>query len=82
MQGLSDSQEGKPSTEACLEGDMGVHLKLPIFKGASDEDMDHFWFVADSIWTAQGLVSDTMKKTQLSLAIEDRALDWYMRYIS
>ena len=27
-------------------------------------------------------MSDTIKRVQLSLAFEDRALDWYMRYIA
>lgn len=58
----SDSQESKPSTETLLEGDMAVHLKLPTFKGATDEDMECFWFVANSVWTAQGVVSDTVKR--------------------
>ena len=44
--------------------------------------MDRFWFVADSVWTAQNVASDTVKRAQLSLAFEERALDWYMRYIS
>ena len=32
-----------------LNSDMAAHLKLPTFKGVGDEDMDLFWFVADSI---------------------------------
>ena len=71
----SEPQKNKTSPETPLEGDMAVHLKLPTFKGAADEDMDHFWFVADSIFTAQGVVSDTVKRAQLSLAFQDRALD-------
>ena len=54
---------------------MVVHLKLPTFKGAVDEDMERFWFVVDSMWTMQGVVSDTMKRAQLFLAFEERALD-------
>ena len=41
---------------------MTVHLKLPTFKGTTDEDMEQFWFVAESVWVAQGVASDTMKK--------------------
>ena len=52
IQGSSGSQEGKPSTRALLEGDMNIHLKLPTFKGVADEDMDFFWFMADSVWMA------------------------------
>ena len=54
---------------------MSVHLKLPTFKGMTDEDMDQFWFVVDSVWMAQGMVSDTVKKAQLSLAFKERELD-------
>ena len=72
----------KQIQETYQKGDMAVHLKLPTFKGTVNEDMDRFWFVADSVWVAQGIVGDTMKKAQLSLAFEERALDWYMEYIS
>ena len=45
-----------------LDSDMATHLKLPTFKGVGDEDMDRFWFIADSIWTAQNVESDTIKR--------------------
>ena len=28
---------------------MAAHQRLPTFKGVGDEDMDRFWFVADSV---------------------------------
>ena len=31
---------------------MATHMKLPTFKGVGDKDMDRFWFVVESIWTA------------------------------
>ena len=58
-----------------LDSDMAAHLKLPTFKGVGDEDMDQFWFVTDSVWTEQNVTNDTVKRVQLSLAFEDRALD-------
>ena len=61
---------------------MAVHLRLPTFKGVGDEDMDRFWFVADSVWTAQNVATDMMKRAQLPLAFEDRVVDWYMRHIA
>ena len=74
---------GKSSpTPPPLEDDMDAHMKLPTFKGVGDEDMDQFWFVAGSIWTAQNVASDVVKRVLLSLAFEGRALDWYMRYIA
>lgn len=49
---------------------MVVHMKLPTFKGARDEDMDQFWFVAESIWTAQNINNDVVKRAQLSIYFE------------
>ena len=60
---------------------MAAHLKLPTFKWVGDEDMDWCWFVAGSVWTAQNVASDAVKRAQLSLAFEGRALDWYMEHI-
>lgn len=60
---------------------MATHMKFPTFKGMGDEDMDQFWFVVGSVWTAQNVASYAVKRAQLSLAFEGRALDWYMGYI-
>ena len=60
---------------------MATHMKFPTFKGVGDEDMEQFWFVAESVWIAQNVASDAVKRAQLSLAFEGRALDWYMGYI-
>ena len=60
---------------------MAANLKLATFKGAGDEDMDRFWFVAESVWMTQNITSDSVKQAQLSLAFEERALDWYTGYI-
>ena len=40
---------------------MAENLKLPTFKGAGDEDMDRFWFVAESVWTTQNVLSDAIR---------------------
>ena len=61
---------------------MTVHLKIPTFKGMVDEDMERFCFLTELVWVAQGVMGDTMKKVQLSLAFEGRAMDWYMGYVS
>ena len=60
---LSNQPRGKNSpTPPPLEGDMAAHMKLPTFKGVGDEDMDQFWFVAGSVWTAQNITSDAVKR--------------------
>ena len=43
--------------------------------------MEQLWFVTESVWTAQNVASDAVKRAQLSLAFEGRILDWYMGYI-
>ena len=70
---------GKNSPPPPPEDDMASHMKLPTFKGVGDEDMDRFWFVAGSVWTAHNVASDAVKRDQLSLAFKGRALDWYMQ---
>ena len=45
-----------------LNSDMAAHLKLPTFKGVGDEDMDQFWLVVVTFWTAQNVASDMVKR--------------------
>ena len=65
-QGLSAAPNLGPQEDK-IEEPMTAHLNLPTFKGAADEDMDRFWFVTDLVWMAKGVVSDTVKREQLSL---------------
>ena len=76
----SSQHKGKnsPTPLPPLEEDMAAHMKLPTFNGIGDEDMDRFWFIAESVWTAQNLASDVVKSAQLSLSFQGRALDWFM----
>ena len=37
--------------------------------------------MAESVWMAQNVMNDSIKQAELSLAFEERALDWYMGYI-
>ena len=60
---------------------MATHMKLPTFKGVGDEDMDQLQFVTESIWTAQNFNNDGIKRAQITIDFEGRALDWFMGYI-
>ena len=60
---------------------MAMHMKIPTFKGVGDKDMDRFWFIVELVWTMQNVASDAVKRAQLSLAFEGRALDWFMGYV-
>ena len=62
------------------EDKMASHMKLPTFKGVGDKDMDRSWFFTESVWTEQNVANDAMKRAQLFLSFEGRALDWYMGY--
>jgi len=40
-------------------------VKLPLFKGLGNQDLDQFWFVVKVVWEAQGVTNDHMKKATL-----------------
>lgn len=54
-------------------------MKLPVFKGVGTEDLEQFWFVADTVWMAQQITNDNMKKAQLVTTLQDRELSWYIK---
>lgn len=51
-------------------------IKLPIFKGVENQDLNPFWFVAKAVWEAQGITDDQMKKEMLVSALQNRAQTW------
>jgi len=55
-------------------------VKLPLFKGLGNEDLDQFWFVVRVVWEAQGVIDDHIKKETLVSALQDHALTWYIKY--
>ena len=55
-------------------------MKFPLFKGLGNEDPDQFWFVVRVVWEAQGVTDDHIKKATLVSALQDRELNWYIKY--
>lgn len=55
-------------------------VKLPVFKGVENEDLDQFWFITKAVWEAQGIMDDQMKKAMLVSAFQDHVLTWYIKY--
>jgi len=55
-------------------------IKLFVFKGVGNEDLDQFWFVVRVVWEAQGVTYDNIKKATLVSALQDRALTWYIKH--
>jgi len=54
-------------------------IKLPIFRGVGNEDLDQFWFMARAVWEAQGVMDDNIKKDTLVSALQDHVLRWYIK---
>ena len=58
---------------------MASVIKIPVFKGVSNEDPDQFWFVVKVVWEAQGVTDDNIKKATLVSALQDRVLTWHIK---
>jgi len=61
---------------------MASAVQLSIFKGVGNEESGQLYFVIKSVWDAQGIIDDNIKKDTLVSALQDRALTWYMEYSS
>lgn len=61
---------------------MVVHMKLPTFKGASDEYVERLWFIVDAVWTIQNVNADSIKRVQLAMVFKGCVLDWFMGYLA
>jgi len=48
-------------------------VKLPLFKGFGNEDLDQFSFIVKVVWESHGITDDHMSKETLVSALQDRA---------
>jgi len=55
-------------------------IKLPIFRGVGNEDLNQFYFVVRAIWEAQGVTDENIKKARLVSMFQDHALTWYIKH--
>ena len=53
---------------------MASAIQLPIFKGVGSEDLEKFWFGLNSVWKAQQITDDNIKKFVLVRTLHDRVL--------
>lgn len=58
---------------------MASAIKLLVFKGVGNEDLDQIWFVVKAVWEAHGVTDENIKKETLVSTLEDRALTWYIK---
>ena len=54
-------------------------IKLPVFRGVGNEELDQFWFMVKAVLEAQGVLDDNVKKATLVSALQDHALMWYIK---
>ena len=59
---------------------MASTIKLPVFRGVGNEDLDQFWYVVRVVWEAQGVTDENIKKATLVSTLQDHALTWYIKY--
>lgn len=59
---------------------MASVIKIPVFKGVRNEDLDQFWFVVRVVWEAQGIIDDNIKKATLVSMPQDRASTWHIKH--
>lgn len=59
---------------------MANSVKIHVFKGIENEDLDQFWFIAKVVWETWGITDDQMKKSTLGSALQDPALTWDFKY--
>ena len=56
------------------EFNMASAIKLSMFRGVGNEDLDQFWFMVKVVWEAQGVTNDNIKKATLVSVFQDHAL--------
>jgi hypothetical protein len=60
---------------------MEDEMRLPIFKGDGSEDLDHHWFLCETVWNIKNVTDEAIKRTQVSTTLRDRTLSWYMKLV-
>jgi hypothetical protein len=61
---------------------MEDEMRLPIFRGDGSEDPDQHWFLCEAVWSIKQVTDEVVKRAQFSTTLRDRALSWYMKFVS
>jgi hypothetical protein len=56
-------------------------MRLPIFRGDGSKEHDQHWFLCESVWSIKQVNGEAVKRDQFSIALRDRALSWYMKFV-
>jgi hypothetical protein len=57
-------------------------MRLPIFRGDGSEDPDQHWFLCEAVWSIKNVSDEAVKRDQFSTTLRDRALRWYMKFVT
>ena len=55
-------------------------MKLLIFHGNGNDDLEQYWFLCEAIWTARQTIDDDVKKSHLATTLRGSTLEWFMRF--
>ena len=61
---------------------MGDDIKLPVFRGTGAEDPNQHFFLCEAVWNIKQVQNDDTKKAQLATTFRDRALTWFMKFLT
>ena len=60
---------------------VGDNVKFPLFQGNGAKDPGQYWFLIEALWIVKQVQYDDIKKGQLEMTFQGRALEWYMKFI-
>ena len=61
---------------------MADEMRLLIFRGDGSEDLEQHQFLCKAIWSIKKVTDEAVKRAQFSTTLRDRALSWYMKFVS
>jgi hypothetical protein len=56
-------------------------MRLPTFRGDGSEDPDKHWFLCEAVWSIKNVTDESVKRSQFSTTLRDRALSWHMKFV-
>jgi hypothetical protein len=61
---------------------MEYEMRLPIFRGDGSEDPNQHSFLCEALWSIKQVTNEAVKRAQFSTTLRDRALSWYMKFVT
>ena len=58
----------------------GEDIRLPTFNGNGVEDLEKHRFLCEAVWTIHQVQNEDIRKAQMIMTLQGRALDWFMNF--